>query len=178
MKSELINIKEIKTNPLNPRIIKDDKYKKLVKSIQEFPEMLELRPLVIDENNIVLGGNMRLRVLQELKYKQVPCVRAKDLTAEQKNEFIIKDNLGYGEWDWDVLGNDWDAELLDAWGLENPNSEDFEEDTIIVPNEEEIRFYKKTYVLLSFPPKLFMTVKQALEPILNLDGMEYEQGSN
>jgi len=151
MKTELINIREIKTNPNNPRIIKDDKYKKLVKSIQEFPEMLELRPLVIDENNIVLGGNMRLRALQELKYKQVPCVRANDLTAEQKNEFIIKDNLGYGEWDWDALGNDWDAELLDEWGLDIPGMNnsfsDANKEIFVEDLEKSTCFFKLEYTM-------------------------------
>lgn len=118
-----MKITEIKPNPSNPRVIKDEKYRKLVKSIQDFPEMLELRPIVIDETNTVLGGNMRLKALQELGYKEVPVVRAKDLTDEQKKEFIIKDNIGYGEWDWDTLANDWDVAKLDEWGLDIPNFE-------------------------------------------------------
>ena len=117
----------IKPNPENPRVIKDEKYKKLVKSIQDFPEMLELRPIVIDENNVVLGGNMRLKALQELGYEDVPVVLAKDLTEEQKKEFIIKDNVGYGEWDWDTLASEWDSVQLEEWGLEIPN---FDDDTM------------------------------------------------
>jgi len=114
-------IKEIKPNPSNPRIIKDDKFKKLVKSIQDFPQMLELRPIVIDENNIVLGGNMRLKACIEAGLKDVPVKQAKDLTEEQKKEFIVKDNVGYGEWDWDDLANNWDEQLLTEWGLDLPN---------------------------------------------------------
>ena len=116
-----MNINEIKPNPNNPRIIKDDKFKKLVKSIQDFPQMLELRPIVIDENNVVLGGNMRLKACIEAGLKDVPVLQAKDLTIKQKKEFIVKDNLGYGEWDWDDLANNWDDQLLTEWGLDIPN---------------------------------------------------------
>ena len=116
-----MNINEIKPNPSNPRIIKDDKFKKLVKSIQDFPQMLELRPIVIDENNIVLGGNMRLKACIEAGLKDVPVLQAKDLTIKQKGEFIVKDNVGYGEWDWDDLANNWDEQLLTEWGLDIPN---------------------------------------------------------
>jgi hypothetical protein len=116
-----MNINEIKPNPNNPRIIKDEKFKKLVKSIQDFPQMLELRPIVIDENNIVLGGNMRLKACIEAGLKDVPVKQAKELTEEQKKEFIVKDNVGYGEWDWDDLANNWDEQLLTEWGLDIPN---------------------------------------------------------
>ena len=117
MKVEKVKISEVKTNPKNPRLIKDDKFKKLVKSIQEFPQMLELRPIVVDENNIVLGGNMRLKACKEAGMKEVYIVRAENLTELQKDEFIVKDNVGFGEWDWDMLANEWDAELLNDWGL-------------------------------------------------------------
>jgi ParB-like chromosome segregation protein Spo0J len=117
MKIEKVKLSEIKPNPKNPRLIKDDKFKKLVKSIKDFPQMLELRPIVVDENNIILGGNMRFKALKEAGYTEVSIVRANDLTSEQKDEFIVKDNLGFGEWDWDVLANEWDAELLNDWGL-------------------------------------------------------------
>ena len=116
-----MNINEIKPNPNNPRIIKDNKFKQLVKSIQDFPQMLELRPIVIDENNMVLGGNMRLKACIEAGLKDVPVKQAKDLTEEQKKEFIVKDNVGYGEWDWDDLANNWDAQELTEWGLDIPN---------------------------------------------------------
>lgn len=125
-----VPIKEVRTNPNNPRIIRDEKFKKLVKSIQEFPQMLELRPIVVDSNNIVLGGNMRLKACKEAGLKEVPIIIADQLTPEQQKEFIIKDNIGFGEWDWDILANEWDAELLDDWGLDLlkfPN-EDFEND--------------------------------------------------
>jgi DNA modification methylase len=135
-----MKINLIKPNPNNPRIIKDDKFKKLVQSIKDFPQMLELRPIVIDENNIVLGGNMRLKACQELGIKDVPTIYAKDLTEDQKKEFIIKDNVGFGEWNWDDLANDWDEELLVEWGLDLPISFgevlEAEEDDYDVPEGE------------------------------------------
>ena len=120
MNTEIVKIEKVLPNPSNPRIIKDDKFKKLVKSIQEFPQMLELRPIVVDANMIVLGGNMRLKACKAAGLKEVPIVIADNLTEEQQAEFIIKDNVGFGEWDWDVLANEWDEELLQEWGLDLP----------------------------------------------------------
>jgi hypothetical protein len=117
MQVNKVKISEVKNNPKNPRLIKDDKFRKLVKSIQEFPQMLELRPIVVDENNIVLGGNMRLKACKEAGLKEVYIVKAEGLTELQKDEFIVKDNVGFGEWDWDMLANEWDTELLNDWGL-------------------------------------------------------------
>jgi ParB-like chromosome segregation protein Spo0J len=121
---KLVKISEVKPNPKNPRIIKDGKFQKLVKSIQEFPDMLNKRPLIVftdvDGKYIVLGGNMRLKALKELKHETVPIIVADEWTEEQKNEFLIKDNVGFGEWDWDSLANEWDAEKLDDWGLDLP----------------------------------------------------------
>ena len=116
-----MNINEIKPNPNNPRLIKDHKFKQLVKSIQDFPQMLELRPIVIDENNMVLGGNMRLKACLEAGLTDVPVIHANNLSEEKKKEFIVKDNVGYGEWDWDDLANNWDALELTEWGLDIPN---------------------------------------------------------
>lgn len=116
-----MKLKDIKPNPNNPRLVKDDRFKKLVESIDKFPEMMELRPMIIDENNIILGGNMRYKALKELKRIDIPdswVKRADELTDEQKRQFIIKDNVGFGEHDWDVLANEWDSELLNEWGLD------------------------------------------------------------
>ena len=115
-----MNIKDIIPNADNPRTIKDDKFKKLVKSIKEFPEMLELRPIVINKENVVLGGNMRLMACQAAGLIDVPVKVADKLTPEQEKEFIIKDNVSGGEWDWDILANEWDTALLDEWGLDVP----------------------------------------------------------
>jgi DNA modification methylase len=140
MKTEKVNISKIKTNPNNPRLIKDDKFKKLVKSIKEFPEMLEIRPIVVDKDNIVLGGNMRLRACQEAGLKEVYILKADQLTEKQQREFIVKDNVGFGEWDWDDLANEWDAEELEDWGLDLPvdlavQELEAEEDDYEMPNE-------------------------------------------
>jgi len=136
---ELININKVKENPSNPRIIKDVKFKKLVQSIKDFPEMLDLRPIVVDANMIVLGGNMRLKACKEAGLKEVPVLIADKLTPEQQKEFIIKDNVGFGEWDWDVLANEWEAQDLEDWGLElnfdNTSVLEAEEDDYEEPND-------------------------------------------
>jgi hypothetical protein len=111
-------IKKIKVNPNNPRVIKDDKFNQLVKSIKEFPEMLQLRPIVVNKEMIVLGGNMRLKACLEAGLKEVPIIYADTLTEKQQREFIIKDNIGYGEWDWEMLANEWDENDLTDWGLD------------------------------------------------------------
>jgi len=130
-------ITEIQLNPNNPRVIKDDKFKKLVKSIQEFPQMLEIRPIVVNDEMVVLGGNMRLKACIEAGLTEVPIIKASSLTPEQQKEFIIKDNVGFGEWEWDVLANEWDVEKLTDWGLDIPDYEpkvlEAEEDDFELP---------------------------------------------
>jgi hypothetical protein len=121
MQAKTVKISEIKTNPNNPRVIKDDKFAKLVKSIQEFPKMLEIRPIVVNADMIVLGGNMRLKACKEAGLKEIPVIFADDLTEDQQREFIIKDNVGFGEWDWEMIANEWDSEQLEEWGLDIPN---------------------------------------------------------
>jgi ParB-like chromosome segregation protein Spo0J len=117
---EVVPISTIRPNPNNPRIIKDDQFKRLVDSIKGFPAMLEIRPIVVNDQMIILGGNMRLRACQEAGLKNIPIIKASDLTEEQQREFIIKDNVGFGEWDWNTLANEWDAESLTNWGLNVP----------------------------------------------------------
>jgi len=173
-----MKIKELKSNPDNPRLIKDDKFLKLVKSIEQFPKMMELRPIIIDENNIILGGNMRFKALQELKYKDIPdewVKRASDLTDDEKQEFIIKDNVSFGEHDFDILKESWNEELLNDWGLEC-NFSDNEEPT--KKTTKELVPYKKTHILLSFNPQDILKLKPFLDEILKIEGIEYEQSSN
>ena len=127
MKSVLTKISAIKRNPNNPRILKDDKFAKLTQSIKDFPQMLDIGPIVVNDDMIVLGGNMRLKACKEAGLKEVPVIKVNDLTEEQQREFIIKDNVGFGEWDWDLLANEWDTDLLEDWGLEldfNPVDDD------------------------------------------------------
>lgn len=120
MKIEIVKISAVKSNPNNPRIIKDDKFAKLVNSIKELPQMLQLRPIVVNDDMIVLGGNMRLKACIEAGLKEVPVIKASDLTPDEQRQFIIKDNVGFGEWDWDMLANEWDEHDLIDWGLDLP----------------------------------------------------------
>lgn len=119
-----VKIGDIRINPDNPRIIKDYKFKKLVKSIKEFPEMLEIRPIVVNDENVILGGNMRYKACQDANIDEVYIIKAKDLSEEQQKEFLIKDNSGFGEWDWDILANNWDQDKLGEWGLDVPYTDD------------------------------------------------------
>ena len=128
MTIEKVKIECVKTNPNNPRIIKDDKYKKLVKSIKDFPQMLEVRPIVVDDDMIVLGGNMRLKACLSAGLKEVSIIKFKDLSEEQKKEFIVKDNVGYGEWDWDMINKEWDVSELTEWGLDVPEFDSYTHD--------------------------------------------------
>ena len=139
METEFVKISKIKKNPNNPRLVKDDKFKKLVQSIKDFPEMLKIRPIVVNEDMVVLGGNMRLRACKDAGLKDVPIIQASELTEKQQREFIIKDNVGFGEWDWDMIANEWDAEQLDDWGLDMPfdlgEELEAEEDDYEMPDE-------------------------------------------
>jgi DNA modification methylase len=143
---QLVNIQQIKNNENNPRIIKDYKFKQLVKSIKEFPEMLKLRPIVVNSEMIVLGGNMRLKACKEAGLKEVWVLKADELTEEQQREFIVKDNVGFGEWDWDVLANEWNNQQLEDWGLD------------LLPFEEEEVLEAKEDDFDTTPPEIAKTV--------------------
>jgi len=118
MPTKIVKIDKLKINSSNPRVIKDYKYKKLLKSIKEFPEMLMLRPIVVDNEMVILGGNQRYRACQEAGLKEVPIILASELSQEQINRFVITDNVSFGDWDYDILANNWDSELIDASGLD------------------------------------------------------------
>jgi DNA modification methylase len=143
---KLVNIQQIRNNENNPRIIKDYKFKQLVKSIKEFPEMLKLRPIVVNSDMVVLGGNMRLKACKEAGLKEVWILKADELTEEQQKEFIVKDNVGFGEWDWDVLANEWDNQQLEDWGLD------------LLPFEEEDVLEAKEDDFDTTPPEIAETV--------------------
>jgi ParB-like chromosome segregation protein Spo0J len=116
---KVVKITEIKSNPNNPRVIKDDKFNKLVESIKSFPEMANVRPIVVNTDMIVLGGNMRLKAMKEAGWKDAP-IQIVNWDEQKQKEFIVKDNVGYGEWDWVILANEWDAKELEDWGLNIP----------------------------------------------------------
>lgn len=144
MKTQSVSISKIKPNPNNPRLIKDDKFAKLVTSIQEFPEMLNIRPIVVNKDMVILGGNMRFKACKEAGLKEIPIIIA-DLTEEQEREFIIKDNISGGEWDWNLLANEWDVDQLTGWGLDIPN---FENNLEAVEDDYEIPDTIETDIVL------------------------------
>jgi hypothetical protein len=170
-KNEQMNIEWVKTtdiyaNENNPRILKDDKFKKLVQSIKDFPEMLEIRPIVVNNEMMVLGGNMRLKAIEEIGLKEIPIIKAENLTEEQEREFLIKDNVGFGEWDWDALANDWNPEELNQWGLDVPNIDDITE-TKDIPDVGEVEFSEElllehNYIVLYFDNPLDWEVAQGI----------------
>jgi ParB-like chromosome segregation protein Spo0J len=133
-----VSIKDIKPNPNNPRLVKDDKFQKLVESVKGFPDMLNVRPIVVNKDMIVLGGNMRLKAMKEAGYKEAN-IEIVDWTEEQQREFIIKDNIGYGEWDWNVIANEWDTDKLEEWGMNIPSFDSTEEIEDELQIDEEIK---------------------------------------
>jgi len=171
-----MKLSEIKPNPNNPRLIKDDKFKKLCQSIKDFPEMLELRPIVVNKDHIILGGNMRYKAAKEIGLKEIPVKVADNLTPEQEREFLIKDNTSGGEWDWEILANEWDSDELEAWGLDLPEDDNDNQKGKIV--KENIKPFIQTHVLISFPPEKMIYLQELLEQITKIEGVEYEQSSN
>ena len=155
MNTTIIKLSAIKQNPNNPRSINKDKFNKLVKSIEEFPRMLELRPIVLNKDNIVLGGNMRLKACKQIGLSEVPVVYADDLTEEEQRQFIIKDNVGFGDWDWELLANEWDIGDLADWGLEIPIDQQIDkmedDDEIELPQSVQLE-PPKEYILIMAEP--------------------------
>ena len=154
-KIQKVSISSIKENDANPRFINKHKFQKLVASVKEFPEMLSLRPIVVDKDNIILGGNMRYKACKEIGLKEVYIIQADDLDEKKAQEFIIKDNVGFGEWDWDVLANDWDTDLLEDWGLDlnidNAIDDLEEDDDIELPQSVQLE-PPKEYILIMAEP--------------------------
>lgn len=164
-----MRLDKIKANPSNPRVIRDDKFNKLVKSLQGFPEMMYKRPIVVDETMTVLGGNMRLRALQHIYGKggDIPdawVVVAEGWTEEQKREFVIKDNAAFGEWDWDALANEWGEDDLADWGIDVPRVGEPEDNGM---EEVEVRPFDQAVALLIYRPDRHEEVMAALAPVLD-----------
>jgi hypothetical protein len=172
MNIEWVKTKDIIPNTENPRIIKDDKFKKLVQSIKDFPEMLEIRPIVVNNEMMILGGNMRLKAIQEIGIKEVPIIKAENLTEQQQREFLIKDNVGFGEWDWDALANDWDYKELNDWALDLPkmvDPEQFGEDFSLADGDKE-PFQQMTFTLAD---EQATQIKNAIADIKLTDEYKY-----
>ena len=175
-----MKLKDIKSNPNNPRVIKDEKFEKLKKSIEEFPKMMKLRPMVINSDNIVLDGNMRLKALQELGYKEIPdewVKRADELTEEEQRRFIIADNVGFGEHDWEMLANEWNVDELEEWGLDMPdwgtelNSDEFGED-FSLPDGDKEPFQQMTFTLADEQAE---QIKNAIADIKTTEEYKYAE---
>tara|TARA_R110000787_G_C13379892_1_gene441704 strand:+ start:98 stop:694 length:597 start_codon:yes stop_codon:yes gene_type:complete len=172
MNTKFLPISEIKLNDVNPRNIAVGKFEKLVQSIKDFPAMLEIRPIVIDEDNVILGGNMRFKACIEAGLAKVPTLKVNSLSKEEKQEFIIKDNVGFGTWDWEILTEEWDTALLDDWGLElgvNLDSEDFDEDFELAEGD------KSPFTALTFnlADEQANIIKEKLLDIKKTDGFKY-----
>jgi hypothetical protein len=174
----VIKLSKIKSNPNNPRVIKDDKFAKLVNSIKEFPKMMELRPMVVNSDMVVLGGNMRLKALKEAGYKEVPdewVKSAESLTEEEQRRFIIADNVGFGEHDWDMLANEWDAVELEAWGLDvggfdiDANDLDTE---FTLPDGDKAPFQQMTFTLADQQAE---QIKNAIADIKETEEYKYAE---
>lgn len=177
-KVETVSISKVKANPANPRVIKNDKYKSLVKSLREFPEMLELREIVVDETLTVLGGNMRLKALQEIGEKQVVIKIVEGLTEAQKKEFVIKDNAGFGEWDFDALANQWSDLPLADWGVDGLEELTGDTREKLEEKEYEIRPYKKVHILISINIDNIGNVGSLIDELRQTEGVEIEQSAN
>lgn len=170
---ERVDIRQIRPNPENPRVIKDNKFQKLVKSITELPQMLELRPIVVNKDMIVLGGNMRLKACEAAGLTEVPVIFAENLTPEQEREFIIKDNSSFGEWDWDLLANEWDVDQLQEWGMDiggfdlSPN--DFDE-SFELPDGDKSPFQQMTFTMADEQQTI---IKNAIDDIKKTEEYKY-----
>ena len=176
MEIQKVKIQEVKLNPNNPRIIKNDKFAKLVKSIQELPQMLEIRPIVVNADMVILGGNMRFKACKEAGLKEVPIIVADNLNEEQQREFLIKDNVSGGEWDFEMLANEWDVEKLEDWGLDLPEDNNDNQKGKI--KKENLKPFVKTHILISFPPEKMIDLQNYITEICLIEGVEYEQSNN
>jgi hypothetical protein len=168
-----VKISEVKPNPNNPRLIKDDKFRKLVKSIQDFPDMLNVRPIVVNKDMVVLGGNMRLKAIKESGIKEIN-VDIVDWNEQQQKEFIVKDNASFGEWDWSDLANNWDSEELTNWGIDIigfSNVEDLGED-FSLPNGDKSPFQQMTFTLADEQAE---QIKNAIEEIKSTEEYKYAE---
>jgi hypothetical protein len=158
-----VKIGEVKVNPNNPRLIRDDKFAKLVQSIKDLPQMLDIRPIVVNTDMVVLGGNMRLKACKEAGLKEVPIIIADNLTEDQQREFLIKDNVSGGEWDWTIIQSEWNAEQLSEWGLDvwqpnnNINLDEFFDDN--GDTEKEAKFK----IILEYTEEEYNEVNEAFK---------------
>jgi hypothetical protein len=174
-KHKYVKISDVKLNPNNPRLIKDDKFKKLVQSIKDFPEMLDIRPIVVNADMVVLGGNMRLKACKEAGLKEVPIIMADNLTEEQQREFLIKDNVSGGEWDWDILANEWDVQQITDWGVDvggfDVNADELGTE-FSLPDGDKLPFQQMTFTLADEQAE---QIKNAIADIKETEEYKYAE---
>jgi hypothetical protein len=168
---ESLPISKVRPNSENPRYIKDEKFKKLVQSLRDFPEMANVRPIVVNKEMVVLGGNMRLKAMQEAGWSEVP-VQVVDWSEEKQREFIIKDNVGFGEWDWDELANTWNSVELEDWGLDSwQNMDDIDTtDEFTLPSGDKDPFQQMTFTLADEQAE---QIKNAISDIKQTEEYKY-----
>jgi hypothetical protein len=173
MQAIVAKISDVKVNPNNPRLIKDDKFAKLVQSIKDLPQMLAIRPIVVNTDMVVLGGNMRLKACKEAGLKEVPIIIADNLTEEQQREFLIKDNVSGGEWDWALL-QDWDTQELEKWGLDVPEFAGIEigSDEFTLPDGDKAPFQQMTFTLADEQAE---QIKNAIQDIKETEEYKYAE---
>lgn len=171
---QTVKITDVKSNPNNPRIIKDEKFQKLVQSLKDFPEMAKVRPVVVNSDFVVLGGNMRLKAMKEAGWKEVP-VEVVDWPEEKQREFIVKDNVGFGEWDWEILANEWEATDLEKWGLDLPGfdlqADELGED-FSLPDGDKAPFQQMTFTLADEQAE---QIKNAIADIKQTEKYKYAE---
>jgi len=179
IETKTVKLSDIKLNPDNPRRISDKQMERLVKSLQDFPDMLQLREIVVDEDMMILGGNMRYLALKKIDEKECMAKIVEGLTPEQKREFIIKDNGVWGEWDMDLLANSWDDLPLADWGLPDEfHCLDGSDEEKLVQEEREIQPYKKVHILISIDIDKANEAIDVLDKLRKLRGVEIEQSAN
>ena len=179
-KIQHLPLAQLHLNPKNPRLIKDAAFRNLVKSLSDCPTLFDARPCICSDRtgqNIILGGNMRYLAAKELKYKTVPAIIMTGLTEAQEREITIKDNGDFGEWDFDILSTEWTDLPLEEWGINYPQQITTEKIDLEY-REIELKPYKMSHVLLSFPPEKLLEIQEYLEKIIKIEGVEYEQSSN
>jgi hypothetical protein len=167
-----VKINEVKSNPNNPRVIKDEKFQKLVQSLKDFPDMAEVRPIVVNTDMIVLGGNMRLKAMKEAGWKDVP-IEIVDWPEDKQREFVIKDNVGYGEWDWELIVKDWPE--AEEWGIDLPgfdlNANEMG-DSFTLPDGDKAPFQQMTFTLADAQSEV---IKNAIADIKQTDEYKYSE---
>lgn len=172
-KFKYISVNKLKNHPSNPRVIKNSQFKILCESIRENPEFFETRPILYNKEGIIFAGNQRFRAAKEIGMKEVPAVLM-DVSEAKQKELMIRDNRIQGEWDFDVLSNEWEFEDLRTWGFDEKEliNEHFEIE------EKELQPYNKSHILISYNPGDHLKISSIIDKLKKIEGIEIEQSTN